>query len=296
MAARNPEGGSGAGRVAQGGRSERRASQVVWPRPDALARIQAPLSGRAEGERGFQSSCGPWPTGRRDRRSRSFFRPTTPNTIMRSSSRGDRAPRAHAHARSAADGQGARPRHPSRRGPQEIADDRRSSAAGSGRRRDCQLLFAAAPRAQGIRGHLATAGEPAHRPRIGAPQLRRQGIARRGRRALARWNPRRRDAEVPFVVARMLLQDFTGVPLLVDLAAMRSAACSAGGARHDRAARPRRPRHRSLRSGRRLDGRTPSTSTWRWSSAQPRALPFLKWGKQAFEGFRSPARLRICTR
>ena len=29
--------------------------------------------------------------------------------------------------------------------------------------------------------------------------------------------------EVPFVVARIVLQDFTGVPLLVDLAAMRSA-------------------------------------------------------------------------
>jgi aconitate hydratase len=42
---------------------------------------------------------------------------------------------------------------------------------------------------------------------------------------LARWQPRApRVAEVPFVVGRVLLQDFTGVPLLVDLAAMRSAA------------------------------------------------------------------------
>ncbi|RYD25670.1 MAG: aconitate hydratase, partial [Verrucomicrobiaceae bacterium] len=31
------------------------------------------------------------------------------------------------------------------------------------------------------------------------------------------------DFEIPFVVARIVLQDFTGVPLLVDLAAMRSA-------------------------------------------------------------------------
>jgi uncharacterized membrane protein len=31
------------------------------------------------------------------------------------------------------------------------------------------------------------------------------------------------DYEIPFVVARIVLQDFTGVPLLVDLAAMRSA-------------------------------------------------------------------------
>ncbi|MEO6183330.1 MAG: aconitate hydratase, partial [Verrucomicrobiota bacterium] len=43
-------------------------------------------------------------------------------------------------------------------------------------------------------------------------------------RALATWDPMaRRTEEIPFVVARIVLQDFTGVPLLVDLAAMRSA-------------------------------------------------------------------------
>ena len=36
------------------------------------------------------------------------------------------------------------------------------------------------------------------------------------------------DYEIPFVVARIVLQDFTGVPLLVDLAAMRSAVDSMG--------------------------------------------------------------------
>ena len=41
---------------------------------------------------------------------------------------------------------------------------------------------------------------------------------------LANWKPNAdRTAEIPFVVARIVLQDFTGVPLLVDLAAMRSA-------------------------------------------------------------------------
>src|SRR4030095_263158 len=40
-------------------------------------------------------------------------------------------------------------------------------------------------------------------------------------RALAQWKPTaRRLEEIPFVVARIVLQDFTGVPLLVDLAAM----------------------------------------------------------------------------
>ena len=43
-------------------------------------------------------------------------------------------------------------------------------------------------------------------------------------RSLANWEPNgKRTEEIPFVVARVLLQDFTGVPLLVDLAAMRSA-------------------------------------------------------------------------
>ena len=42
-------------------------------------------------------------------------------------------------------------------------------------------------------------------------------------RAIANWKANEvRSAEVPFVVARIVLQDFTGVPLLVDLAAMRS--------------------------------------------------------------------------
>ncbi|MBI1177539.1 aconitate hydratase AcnA [bacterium] len=43
-------------------------------------------------------------------------------------------------------------------------------------------------------------------------------------RDLAAWKPSEsRTAEIPFSVARIVLQDFTGVPLLVDLAAMRSA-------------------------------------------------------------------------
>jgi aconitate hydratase len=46
---------------------------------------------------------------------------------------------------------------------------------------------------------------------------------------LANWQPRaERTAEIPFVVARIVLQDFTGVPLLVDLAAMRTAVAKMG--------------------------------------------------------------------
>src|SRR5512133_2189760 len=48
-------------------------------------------------------------------------------------------------------------------------------------------------------------------------------------RALAGWQARgERTREIPFVVARVLLQDFTGVPLIADLAAMRSAVARLG--------------------------------------------------------------------
>ena len=48
-------------------------------------------------------------------------------------------------------------------------------------------------------------------------------------RDLADWKPVAvRTEEIPFVVARIVLQDFTGVPLLVDLAAMRDAMAVAG--------------------------------------------------------------------
>jgi aconitate hydratase len=46
---------------------------------------------------------------------------------------------------------------------------------------------------------------------------------------LANWRPNaERSNEIPFVVARVVLQDFTGVPLLADLAAMRNVAQAMG--------------------------------------------------------------------
>src|SRR5437762_6133953 len=47
---------------------------------------------------------------------------------------------------------------------------------------------------------------------------------------LARWNPKKtRDEEIAFMPARVLMQDFTGVPAVVDLAAMRDAMRAMGG-------------------------------------------------------------------
>ncbi len=48
--------------------------------------------------------------------------------------------------------------------------------------------------------------------------------------SLAGWDPKNRiEREIPFIPARVLLQDFTGVPVVVDLAAMRSAVQRLGG-------------------------------------------------------------------
>jgi aconitate hydratase len=55
-------------------------------------------------------------------------------------------------------------------------------------------------------------------------------VRRKDVEALANWNAAKpANEEIPFVVARIVLQDFTGVPLVVDLAAMRSAVKRLGG-------------------------------------------------------------------
>jgi aconitate hydratase len=112
--------------------------------------------------------------------------------------------------------------------------------------------------------------------------------------ALASWKPRaERTAEIPFVVARVLLQDFTGVPLVVDLAAMRAAAGN------PKLIEPLVPVELVVDHSVQVD-------YW----GQPGALAhnmdiemkrnreryaFLKWGAQAFDGFRIvPPGFGIC--
>ena len=57
-----------------------------------------------------------------------------------------------------------------------------------------------------------------------------QKVRRKDVEALANWSAKSpANDEIPFVVARIVLQDFTGVPLVVDLAAMRSAVKRLGG-------------------------------------------------------------------
>jgi aconitate hydratase len=45
---------------------------------------------------------------------------------------------------------------------------------------------------------------------------------------VARWEPNGPQNEIQFMPARVLLQDFTGVPCVVDLAAMRDALAAIG--------------------------------------------------------------------
>ena len=55
-------------------------------------------------------------------------------------------------------------------------------------------------------------------------------VRRKDVETLANWSAKSpANEEIPFVVARIVLQDFTGVPLVVDLAAMRSAVKELGG-------------------------------------------------------------------
>ncbi len=71
---------------------------------------------------------------------------------------------------------------------------------------------------------------------------------------LAQWNAAAEPSrEIAYMPARVLMQDFTGVPAIVDLAAMRDAMRALGGnPDKDQPPPARRARHRPLRPGRRI--------------------------------------------
>ncbi|MBT5285003.1 MAG: aconitate hydratase, partial [Euryarchaeota archaeon] len=48
-------------------------------------------------------------------------------------------------------------------------------------------------------------------------------------RSIASWSPNGERNEIPFRPSRVILQDFTGVPAVVDLAALRDAMVEMGG-------------------------------------------------------------------
>ncbi len=108
-------------------------------------------------------------------------------------------------------------------------------------------------------------------------------------RSLASWEAKAaRTEEIPFVVARIVLQDFTGVPLLVDLAAMRSAVAKMG--RNPKIIEPLVPVDLVVDHSVQVDFAGSATALERNMelefSRNRERYQFLKWGMQAFDTFK----------
>jgi len=108
-------------------------------------------------------------------------------------------------------------------------------------------------------------------------------------RELANWKPvEARTAEIPFVVARIVLQDFTGVPLLVDLAAMRSAVAKMG--KNPKIIEPLVPVDLVVDHSVQVDFAGSAEAMEKnlelEFSRNRERYQFLKWGMQAFDTFK----------
>jgi aconitate hydratase len=106
---------------------------------------------------------------------------------------------------------------------------------------------------------------------------------------LANWKPTEtRTAEIPFVVARIVLQDFTGVPLLVDLAAMRTAVAKIG--KNPKIIEPLVPVDLVVDHSVQVDFSGGADSMARNLDLEftrnRERYQFLKWGMQAFDTFK----------
>lgn len=106
--------------------------------------------------------------------------------------------------------------------------------------------------------------------------------------ALAKWSSTETsNKEIPFVVSRVVLQDFTGVPLLVDLAAMRDAVQKIGG--DPALIEPLVPVDLVVDHSVQVD-RSGSANAFQQNlkiefARNKERYQFLKWGQQAFETF-----------
>ena len=105
---------------------------------------------------------------------------------------------------------------------------------------------------------------------------------------LANWQARaERSEEIPFVVARVVLQDFTGVPLLADLAAMRNVAAAMG--KDPKAIEPMVPVDLVVDHSVMIDHfGTPDALDLNMKlefSRNQERYQFMKWGMGAFETF-----------
>ena len=115
---------------------------------------------------------------------------------------------------------------------------------------------------------------------------------------LANWKPSaERVEEIPFIVARVLLQDFTGVPLLVDLAAMRSAVARLG--KNTGVIEPLVPVDLVIDHSVQVDFASTKEAFEKNMEMEFKRnrsrYQFLKWGTQAFDGFSViPPGIGIC--
>jgi aconitate hydratase len=106
---------------------------------------------------------------------------------------------------------------------------------------------------------------------------------------LANWKPTAaRTEEIPFVVARIVLQDFTGVPLLADLAAMRDAAAKQG--KNPKVIEPLVPVNLVVDHSVQIDSyNNPDALKVNMQMEFERNTEryrFMKWGMQAFDTFK----------
>ena len=107
--------------------------------------------------------------------------------------------------------------------------------------------------------------------------------------ALAAWDPTAGDTkEIAFMPARVLLQDFTGVPAVVDLAAMRDGVVRLGG--NPDQINPLQPAELVIDHSVQVDHFRETNSfdlnAQLEFSRNKERYAFLKWGQQAFDNFR----------
>ena len=108
-------------------------------------------------------------------------------------------------------------------------------------------------------------------------------------RALAAWAPNSGDdREIAFTPARVLLQDFTGVPVVVDLASMRDAIVKLGG--DPKKINPLQPVDLVIDHSVQVDSFGLADSFERNVAIEfernAERYKFLRWGQQAFDNFR----------
>jgi len=123
-----------------------------------------------------------------------------------------------------------------------------------------------------------------------------RGVTQADVEALAHW-PNGKDASIAFMPARVLMQDFTGVPAVVDLAAMRSAVARAGG--DPQSVNPFVPVDLVIDHSVQVDrfgsdDAYAANLEWEYRRNRER-YALLNWAQQAFDGFRVvPPGMGIC--